>query len=77
MPEISLDNRYNNATVRIAGVAHLIFKTDQFVGLQTWITADRWCLEITFRDGATIRTEYDQAEKFKAVLGCIERAIED
>lgn len=76
MPEITLDKRYNNAAVKIGSVTHLTFKVDHYRGLQTWVTADRWCIEL-YLDGATIRTEYDSAAKFVAVLACIEQAIED
>lgn len=75
MPDITLVCRYDNATIKINGITHVIFRTSDYRGLQTWLLPDRWCIQLVLV-GAAMRLEYDSADKFSAVLALIERAIE-
>lgn len=70
---VTLDVVYGAAIIRIAGTTHLNFRTDRFIGFQTWLGEDRYCIEITL-DGGSIQTEYDTAEKWEAVISAIETA---
>lgn len=73
-PDIALKLRFNRATITFNDTPHLIFMIDQFVGLQTWKTADRHVLEMTLSRGV-ITAEYNTLEKLCGVLAKIEEAL--
>lgn len=54
------------------GVPHLVFVRRDAVGFQAWKWPAFWAIELTFRNGAVIVTDYDDAEKWKRVIELIE-----
>lgn len=71
LPVVSRRVEYNRGVVLMNGTPHLSFLIDQYVGLQTWKSPDKFSVEITFKSGAAITTEYDHEAKFKAVVDAV------
>lgn len=57
---------YFNSTV------HLAFVRREVVGFQAWKSVGVYSIELTFRNGAAITTEYDDVAKWKRVIELIE-----
>lgn len=51
---------------------HLAFSRREVIGLQSWTFTGVFSIELTFRNGATITTEYDDVDKWKQILQLIE-----
>lgn len=71
---IDFCNEYNLSIINFDGIPHMMWKTDNFIGLQTWKFQDRYCIEMTL-DGGVIETHYDSIEKFKTVLNLIKGSL--
>lgn len=57
-------------------ICHLVMVRAEVVGFQTWRTYQGvYSIEITFRSGATILTEYDQEDKWKTVISILEENL--
>lgn len=63
---------YDLTKVLFNGTVHLAFVRREVVGFQSWRSVGVYSIELTFRGGATITTEYDDIEKWKRVVSLIE-----
>lgn len=63
---------YDLTKIYINGIVHLAFVRRDVVGFQTWKSVSVYSLELTFRDGAAIVTEYDNAPLWENVISLIE-----
>lgn len=63
---------YDLTKVYINGVVHLAFVRRDVLGFQTWKSVGVYSIELTFRGGAAITTEYDDADKWRRVIELIE-----
>lgn len=66
---------YDTTKVYFEDTVHLVFVRREVVGFQSWKSAALYSIEITFKDGATITTEYDNKAKWKTVISLIEDAL--
>lgn len=70
-----IDASGNFIRIYINGVLHLMFKQDEFLGLESWIASTNlFYLEIYLR-GLTIKCEYDSIEKWKSIIALIEKTL--
>lgn len=60
---------------RLKEFVHLAFVRREVVGFQSWKSAGMCSLELTFKDGAQITTEYDDESKWQQVISLIEEDI--
>lgn len=74
-PTITVEESYDTTTVYFSGIPHLIFVRREVVGLQAWKSNAVYSIEITFREGAAILTEYDDREKWSQVLTLIKERL--
>jgi hypothetical protein len=67
---ITVEETYDLTKVLFNGVPHLVFVRREALGFQAWKNDAGSCysVELTFRDGATILTEYDDLAKWTAVV---------
>jgi len=63
---------YDLTKVYINGIVHLAFVRRDVVGFQTWKSVSVYWIELTFRNGATLLTEYDNAPLWSKVIAAIE-----
>jgi hypothetical protein len=71
--EITRQVTFDLTKIYFDDICHLAYVRSHVVGFQTWFSPpSMYSLEITFRDGATILTEYDDKEKWKTVIKLIE-----
>lgn len=54
------------------GVVHLAFSYVEVVGFQTWKSNSIYSIELTFRNGAKMVTEYDNRTKWETVISLIQ-----
>jgi hypothetical protein len=71
---ISKQVTYDLTKIYFGEVCHLAFVRKELVGFQAWKSEGCYSLEITFRGGAAITTEYDDAEKWKRVIALVEES---
>lgn len=71
-PKVTSKITYDLTKVYINGIVHLAFVRRDVVGFQTWKSVSVYWLELTFRDGATLLTEYDNAPLWGKVIALIE-----
>jgi hypothetical protein len=57
-----------NIKIYISNSLHLSVKTNEFIGLQSWIDDDYFVIQYYFSDGTTITSEYDIQAKWEAIL---------
>lgn len=70
--EITKRITYDITKICFGDTVHLAFTRREVVGFQSWKQAGVFSIEITFRDGAKITTEYDEREKWERVLKLLE-----
>lgn len=77
MSKITVDLAFDRLTVHFAGILHLTFARSKLLGVQSWVMNEskKFCIEYTFLDGATILTEYDDANKFRAILNRLDAVL--
>lgn len=63
---------YDLTKVYFGTVLHVAFVRREVVALQTWKSSGMYSIEITFRDGATLTTEYDERWKWEKIVSLIE-----
>lgn len=66
---------YDLTKILFGDVVHLAFVRREVVGFQSWKSAGMCSLELTFKDGAQITTEYDDESKWQQVISLIEEDI--
>lgn len=71
-PKVSIKITYDLTKIYINGIVHLAYVRRDVVGFQTWKSVSVYSLELTFRDGAAIVTEYDNAPLWSRVIALIE-----
>lgn len=72
MTEITKTVTYDLTKIFFGKVVHLAFVRREVVGFQSWKSVGMYSIEITFRDGAAITTEYDDRAKWERVISLIE-----
>lgn len=70
-PEITKKVTYDLTKVLFGDVVHLAFVRREVVGFQSWKSVAVYSIEITFRNGAAITTEYDDRAKWERVIALI------
>lgn len=70
--EITKQVTYGQTKIYFNSTVHLTFVRRDVVGFQTWKSVAVYSIELTFRTGATITTEYDDVVKWKRVIALIE-----
>lgn len=66
---------YDLTTIYFNDIPHLSFVRREVVGFQSWRSDGVFSLELTFRGGAAITTEYDDEQKWRAVIALILRNL--
>jgi len=66
---------YDLARIYFGETVHLAFVPREVVGFQTWKAAVVCSIELTFRNGAAITTEYDDPDKWRQVIALIEDTL--
>lgn len=72
MVEITKKITYDLTKIYFGQVVHLAFVRRDMVGFQAWKSVGVYSIEVTFRSGAAIITEYDDREKWERVISLIE-----
>lgn len=69
-PKIEKHVTYDRVLIYIGEVLHLAFGRRRLIGLQSWPGSNPCCMtiELLFRDGATMRLEYDTPSKWEQIL---------
>lgn len=63
---------YDLTKIYFGKVVHLAFVRREVVGFQSWKSVGVYSIELTFRGGAAIMTEYDDRSKWEKVIALIE-----
>lgn len=63
---------YDLTNIYFDDTIHLAFVRREVVGFQSWKSVAVYSIEITFRGGAAIVTEYDDSDKWRQVLSLIQ-----
>jgi hypothetical protein len=66
--EIEVRPTFDRIAVLINGIPHLSLDREKLVGFQSWKENTRYTIEWTFSEGAVIITEYDDKDKWSAIL---------
>ena len=66
---------FNSIRVAINDVTHLRFVLSEYRGMQTWKNGPRFWIEITLAGSQSITCDYDDIEKWKAVIAELDRVI--
>lgn len=66
---------YDLTKIYFGESVHLAFVRREVVGFQSWKSAGLYSIEITFRGGAAILTEYDDPDKWSQVISLIENDL--
>ena len=69
---VSKQTTFDLTRIYFDAVVHLSFVRRELVGFQAWKSANTYSIELTFRNGAHILTEYDDADKWQQVIRLIE-----
>lgn len=70
------ESSYDAVILKFNGITHLRIKRSAYRALQAWIYGENtYCVEVVLADNASIRTEYDTAEKWKWVIEQLERLL--
>lgn len=73
--EISDDSGVTDVCISINNIPHLKFQKRRYIGLQSWyVSKNDFRIEI-YLEGATILTEYNSLDKWKAVLKIINEQV--
>lgn len=70
--EVSKRVGYDTTKIQFNGVTHLSFVRRDTVGFQTWKSVSVYSIELTFRGGAAIVTEYDDRQLWVQVIALLE-----
>lgn len=74
-PRITVENACGSVKVKFGGVTHINFRLDRFLGFQTWKQSDQhFCIEVKLV-GGDICTEYDDREKWIAIIAGLDKAV--
>lgn len=76
IPTISITTKGAWIKIFIGDLLHVTFNRHRLIGIQTWIQGDddKYCVEFTFRGGATILSEYNTRDKWESVIKAIDGA---
>lgn len=70
--EITKKVTYDLTKIYFGDTVHLAFVRREVVGFQSWKSVGVYSIELMFRNGAAITTEYDDRDKWKRVVALIE-----
>lgn len=74
-PNIKFENDCGSVKVLFGDVVHINFRFDRYLGFQTWKHSEKhFCIEIKLA-GGEISTEYDDREKWEAVIAGLTKAV--
>jgi hypothetical protein len=65
---VKIVKKNNFIYIYISTLLHLVFKTDTYIGFQSWIDEDYYIIEHYFNNGTTIKSKYDTKDKWQAIL---------
>lgn len=71
-PKISKKVTYDLTKIYFGATVHLAFVRRDVVGFQSFKSVGIYSIELTFRGGGTITTEYDDRDKWQRVISLIE-----
>jgi hypothetical protein len=66
--KIKVVKKNNLIYIYITELLHLVFKTDTYIGFQSWIDEDYYIIEHYFNNGTTIKSKYDTQYKWQAII---------
>lgn len=75
MSVITKEVSFDCTRIRFDGVTHLLFIHEQVLGFQTWKFSGVYTIEITFKFGSVLITEYDQKWKWEQVIVLVEGSL--
>lgn len=73
---ISVELHYDAIRVKFCGLMHLNIKRSALLGIQSWRHGDEnYFIQFTMDGGAEITSDYDDVEKWKAILIGLEKIL--
>jgi len=75
MIDITRKVTYDLTKIYFGDVVHLAFVRKEVVGFQSYKSIGVYSIEVTFRNGSSITTEYDDRDKWERVISLIEGAM--
>ena len=70
--KISVKVEWNYVKIYINDIIHVQFKSDSFMGFQSWVNGTNWYdIEFYLKDGVTIHTSYSSIDRWKKILQCL------
>lgn len=75
MSDIAVSRDFYALRIHISGVLHVHIDSDKFIAMQAWCDSEHsFTVEYTLA-GGTLRTEYTDEAKWKAVLAGLEQVL--
>lgn len=76
MADVRVSLVWDSIQIHFGDVMHLHFRAKP-LGVQAWVERERgrWSIEYTLEGGATMLTQYDDVEKFRAILAGLEKVL--
>ena len=66
--KIKVVRKNNFIYIYITELLHLVFKTDNYIGFQSWMDDDYFIIEHYFNNSTPIRCKYDTQDKWQAII---------